>query len=173
MSIVSCKYTGLPLEGEGRFDSSGLVPRCNCVILLPMKPLPTVFSLPLPGNIFRVLADPYSEDWCLEVRDATKQEAYWLWIPGGDTAEINTLRIPDSWSCTLMDVAAGELVLGKYEAGGMPVIAELAAWSKDLDSLWHYPNAKEFHRNQEGWVVLENGRPTVEKFRTSRIFLHL
>lgn len=134
-----------------------------------MKPLPTVFSLPLPGNIFRVLADPYSEDWCLEVRDAAKHEAYWLWIPGGDSAEINTLQIPDSWSYTLMDVAAGEMVLGKYEAGGMPVIVELAAWGKNLDSLWHYPDAKEFQRDPAGWLILENGKRTLEQFRKSPV----
>lgn len=118
-----------------------------------MNRLTPIFILPVNGKIFKAQPDSYCADWCLEIRNPDAREAQWIWIPGGISPETQLLSIENSWAHTLMDAAAGEFILGQYEAGGMPVISGLKCWNAQMNPLWEYKDGRHFQRNQNGWNI--------------------
>ncbi len=128
-----------------------------------MLKLTPIFVLPTEGKIFRVLPDPYSTDWCLEIRNPDTREVHWIWISGGISPVIHKLSIENSWSHTLMDAAAGEFVLGQYEAGGMPVISGLKCWNAQMNLLWQYSEGRHFQRTQTAWIIQTKAGDSMEE----------
>jgi hypothetical protein len=128
-----------------------------------MNSLKPIVVLPTEGKIFRVLPDPYTTDWCLEIRNPDTREAHWIWVSGGVSPVIPKLSFENSWAHTLMDAAAGEFVLGQYEAGGMPVISGLKCWNAQMNPLWQYSEGRHFQRSQTGWSIQTKAGDSIEE----------
>jgi hypothetical protein len=135
-----------------------------------MNSLKPIVVLPTEGKIFRVLPDPYSTDWCLEIRNPDTREAHWIWVSRGIESVNQKLSIENSWAHTLMDTAAGEFVLGQYEAAGMPVISGLKCWNAQMNPLWQYSEGRHFHRSQTAWSIQTKAGDSIEElFRTESL----
>jgi len=111
----------------------------------------TLRDIELSAPVFRVIPDPFSYDWCIEMRDSSIPEALWAIIPEKPEMDIQYLRLSQSWSYCLQDFAGGEMVLGTYEASGMPVISGLQAYDSFMHRIWQHTEAKHLQRKNSTW----------------------
>jgi hypothetical protein len=134
-----------------------------------MMDISFIRSVVLKGRIFKVLPDPFLEVWFVECRDPEGRQAYIYRIPDGMQGNISPLPLSFDWSKTLLSVGAGEVVIGQYEAGGMPVISGIEAWDSNGIQLWCYPSAKKVTQNPEGWTIFSRDQVWTESFRMDQI----
>lgn len=110
-----------------------------------------ISDIPLPAPVFRVLPDPFSASWCLELREGKKPFAAWARVNVEHPESLVLLEFPNAWSNALQDFAGNVIVLGKYEASGMPVIRGLSAWVEKGKMLWEIPEGKSLKRSGREW----------------------
>jgi hypothetical protein len=128
-----------------------------------------VRSLLLKGRIFKVLPDPFRAVWYVETRHPESQEAWIYRIPEGTSAPLQPLPVSFNWSKTLLSVGGGEIVIGQYESGGMPVISGVEAWDSNASPLWCYPSGKRVVLSKQGWQIFSREDSWTEVFNHSDI----
>jgi hypothetical protein len=115
-------------------------------------------------NIFRVLPDAYSGNWCLELRDPNSRKGEWVTVPQDPLMPTHTLFVPDSHTFALAAYAGNEIVLGTFADAGMPWFQAYTAWLHQ-SKIWHYPNANALEMTEQGWNIKCGADTHVEPFR--------
>ena len=131
---------------------------------LSIMPLQLIRDLSFDLKIFKVLPDPFSGSWCLELRNPNSRSGEWVIIPEAPELPARTLFVTDSHTQALAAFAADEIILGTMAAQGMPWFQALTAYH-NLNKIWHYPDADALIMQNNGWSLQYAGKPVIEPFR--------
>jgi hypothetical protein len=131
---------------------------------LSIMPLQLIRDLSFDLKIFKVLPDPFSGGWCIELRNPKRRSGEWVIIPEDPELPSRTLFVTDSHTQALAAFAADEIILGTMAEQGMPWFQALTAYH-NLNKIWYYPDADTLIMQNNGWSFQHAGKLVTEPFR--------